>query len=237
MELVNGLSLHDYSNARLSFPIIWSVVDQTLSALAHAHSRRVIHGDLKPSNIIIETVENEPPKVHILDFGLAWLKEDPHDERLDGEKAMEFEPHAGAGTPGYMAPEQIMHEMHHVCGATDLYSLACVTYKLLAGCAPFSGDPKGALEASCVRRTARAQTGSGRAGWRRSFHHALPCQATLDRFEFAAEARRAWAKFAPQRPVEPRLWRFPRVTRRGEEDKGSTTDVTTPKLNSQMELP
>jgi eukaryotic-like serine/threonine-protein kinase len=237
MELVNGLSLHDYSNARLSFPIIWSVVDQILSALAHAHSRRVIHGDLKPSNIIIETVENEPPKVHILDFGLAWLKEDPHDERLDGEKAMEFEPHAGAGTPGYMAPEQIMHEMHHVCGATDLYSLACVTYKLLAGCAPFSGDPKELLKLHAYEEPPQLKPAVVVPDGVVRFIMRCLNKRPWDRFEFAAEARRVWEKFAPARPVELRLWRFPRVTRRGEEEKGTTTEVTTPKLNSQSELP
>ena len=41
-----------------------------------------------------------------------------------------------------MAPEQIQHEMHHVCGATDLYSLGCILYKLLSGHAPFTGDAK-----------------------------------------------------------------------------------------------
>ena len=146
MDLVSGLSLHEYGNTRLSYPVIWSLVDQILGALAHAHSRGVVHGDLKPSNVIIEDGDGAPPMVHILDFGLAWLKQDPHDERLDGEKAMEFTPHAGAGTPGYMAPEQIMHEMHHVCGATDLYAIACILYKLIGGKAPFTGDPKELLK-------------------------------------------------------------------------------------------
>lgn len=236
MELVAGLSLHDYSNARLSFPIIWSIVDQTLGALAHAHSRRVIHGDLKPSNIIIEAGDGTPPKVHILDFGLAWLKEDPHDERLDGEKAMEFEPHAGAGTPGYMAPEQIMHEMHHVCGATDLYSLACITYRLLAGCAPWSGDPKELLKLHAYEAPPElkpaVQVPDGVVGFITRCLNKKP----WDRYEFAAEARRAWSVFKPGEPVDPRLWRFPRVTRRND-DGTSTTDVTTPKLESQPETP
>ena len=70
--------------------------------------------------MLVERREHEPPDIHVLDFGLAWLRLDAHDERLSGTKAMEFAPHAGAGTPGYMAPEQIQHEMHHVCGATDL---------------------------------------------------------------------------------------------------------------------
>jgi serine/threonine protein kinase len=90
MEFVTGASLHDLGHVQLSYPVIWSIVDQILDALAHAHARRVIHGDLKPSNVIVETRPRRPPRVHILDLGLAWLKEDPHDERLDGAKAMEF---------------------------------------------------------------------------------------------------------------------------------------------------
>jgi eukaryotic-like serine/threonine-protein kinase len=230
MELVKGLSLHDYSNARLSFPIIWSLVDQILSALAHAHSRRVIHGDLKPSNIIIEEGQGGPPIVHILDFGLAWLKEDPHDERLDGEKAMEFEPHAGAGTPGYMAPEQVMHEMHHVCGATDLYSLACILYKLLSGRAPFTGDPKELLKAHAYEEPPPLRPAVRIPEGVQKFVMRCMKKRPWERHEFAAEARRAWAAFKPPDDTDPRLWRFPRVAASPGKPDTSLTDVTTPRL-------
>jgi predicted Ser/Thr protein kinase len=111
MELVHGVSLHDLAHTRVTFPLVWAITDRILDALAHAHARGIIHGDLKPSNVLVERRDEEPPDVHVLDFGLAWLRQDWHDERLDGSKAMEFAPHAGAGTPGYMAPEQIQHEM------------------------------------------------------------------------------------------------------------------------------
>ena len=96
--------------------------------------------------------------VHILDFGLAWLKQDPHDERLDGYKAMEFTPHAGAGTPGYMAPEQILHEMHHVCGATDLYAIGCILYKLYRRHGVHR-RPEGAVETARLRGHSGAEAG------------------------------------------------------------------------------
>jgi serine/threonine protein kinase/tetratricopeptide (TPR) repeat protein len=211
MELVAGLSLHDYTNARLSFPIIWSIVDQVLGALAHAHSRRVIHGDLKPSNVIVEEGSGGPPRVHILDFGLAWLKADPHDERLDGEKAMEFTPHAGAGTPGYMAPEQIMHEMHHVCGATDIYSLACILFKLLGGRAVFSGDPKELLKLHAYEPPPPLKPAVAAPEAVAAFVARCLQKRPWDRFEFAAEARRAWNEFQPKDGIDARLWRFPRV--------------------------
>ncbi len=227
MELVNGLSLHDYSNARLSFPIIWSIVDQVLGALAHAHSRRVIHGDLKPSNVIVEEVNGSAPRVHILDFGLAWLKDDPHDERLDGEKPMEFQPHAGAGTPGYMAPEQIMHEMHHVCGATDIYSLACILYKLLSGRAIFTGDPKELLKLHAYEEPPPLRPAVTAPAGVAPFVGRCLKKKPWDRFEFAAEARRAWSEFKPGDNIDPRLWRFPRVAGSAPPPSLSAAELTT----------
>jgi serine/threonine protein kinase/tetratricopeptide (TPR) repeat protein len=211
MDLVTGLSLHEYGNSRLSYPIIWSLVDQILGALAHAHSRGVVHGDLKPSNIIVEEVDGAPPKIHILDFGLAWLKQDPHDERLDGEKAMEFTPHAGAGTPGYMAPEQIMHEMHHVCGATDLYAIACILYKLVGGRAPFTGDPKELLKLHAYEDVPPLKPAMDVPAGFVEFVARCMRKEPWQRFEFAAGARRSWAQLSPGKDVDPRQWRLPRV--------------------------
>lgn len=237
MELVKGLSLHDYSNARLSFPIIWSVVDQILSALAQAHARGVIHGDLKPSNVIVEEGHDKPPKVHILDFGLAWLKRDPHDERLDGEKAMTFQPHAGAGTPGYMAPEQIMHEKHHVCGATDLYSLGCVLYKLLSGRAPFTGDPKELLKAHAYEEPPPLKPAIRVPEGVRRFVMRCLRKRPWDRYEFAAEARRAWGEFQPDPNIDGRLWRFPRVAATPNTAEPSKTEATAPDVAESVQKP
>ncbi len=237
MELVRGLSLHDYSNARLSFPIIWSLVDQVLGALAHAHARGVIHGDLKPSNVIVEEGHDKPPQVHILDFGLAWLKQDPHDERLDGEKAMQFQPHAGAGTPGYMAPEQIMHEKHHVCGATDLYALACVLYKLLSGRAPFSGDPKELLKAHAYEEAPPLKPAVRVPEGVRRFVMRCLRKRPWDRYEFAAEAKQAWAEFKPKEPVDSRLWRFPRVAATPGVADPSKTEATAPDVAEAISRP
>ena len=212
MDLVTGVSLHDLAQARLSFPLIWSIIDSVLGALAHAHARGIVHGDLKPSNVLVEELGDVPPRIHILDFGLAWLKRDPHDERLDGAKNPEFAPHAGAGTPGYMAPEQIQHEMHHVCGATDLYALGCVLYKLLTGHAPFSGEPKELLrlhafenvpELKLVIPDAPPEVGR--------FVLRLLAKKPWERWEFAAEARADWNAWRPDPKVSPRVWRFPKL--------------------------
>ncbi len=211
MEFVTGVSLHDLGHAVLSYPIVWSIVDQILDALAHAHARRVIHGDLKPSNVIVEARDKRPPRVHILDFGLAWLKEDPHDERLDGAKAMEFLPHAGAGTPGYMAPEQIQHEMHHVCGATDLYAVGCLIYRLIGGRPPFAGDTKELLHQHAFDAPPKLVPVLEAPAAVSDFAQRLLRKRPWQRYEFAAEARRAWKLLAPQWPLSSNAWAFPQL--------------------------
>lgn len=210
MELVSGYSLHDLAQATLGFPLIWSIADQIMSALAHAHAHGVVHGDLKPSNVIVREIPGKPPQVHILDFGLAWLKEDPHDERLDGEKRMEFVPHAGAGTPGYMAPEQIMHEMHHVEGPTDLYALACILFKLIGGRAPFRGDPKELLKLHAYENPPLLKPVISVPDGVVEFITRLLQKRPWQRYMFAQDARRAWAKVRPA-VDDPAAWRFPKI--------------------------
>ncbi|MEE8525230.1 MAG: protein kinase [Thermoanaerobaculia bacterium] len=124
MELVEGKNFAELLTEReLSVPGAVRVGRQICAALAHAHQRRIIHRDLKPSNLLW------PPekRVKLTDFGLARA----------------FEAAAGhvvtrpAGTPYYMAPEQIRGEA--VDPRTDLYSLGCVLYELLTRKGPFEG--------------------------------------------------------------------------------------------------
>jgi eukaryotic-like serine/threonine-protein kinase len=207
MELVGGASLHDLTHSRLAFPVIWSIVDQILDALAHAHARGVIHGDLKPSNVLVERRDTEPPFIHVLDFGLAWLRIDAQDERLSGSKPMEFAPHAGAGTPGYMAPEQIQHEMHHVCGATDLYALGCILYRMIGGKAPFSGNSKELLRVHAFDAPPELKPVIDVPEGVVAFVHQLLAKRPWDRWEYAAEARAVWNKWQPHE-VDATVWRF-----------------------------
>src|SRR5450432_3517125 len=207
MELVSGVSLHELVHTRLTFPLIWTIVDQILSALAHAHARGIIHGDLKPSNVLVEAIDDQPPQVHVLDFGLAWLRQDALDARLDGNKPMEFAPHAGAGTPGYMAPEQIQHEMHHVCGATDLYSLGCILYRLFAGRAPFSGESKELLRVHAFEQAPALKAVIDAPEGTVPFIMRLLAKRPWDRWEFAAECRAEWGKWRPK--AEPAEYHLP----------------------------
>ena len=197
MDVASGPSLHELGTHRLSFELIWTIVDQILGALAHAHARGITHGDLKPSNVLVADRAPDAPHVDILDFGLAWLKRDPHDERLDGLSSPGFALHAGAGTPGYMAPEQIQHETHHVCGATDLYSVGCILYRLLSGAPPFEGKAKDVLRQHAFDEVPKLELDIDAPQGVDDFVMRLLRKRPWDRFDFARDAQRAWETFRP----------------------------------------
>lgn len=127
MEWVEGRTLQAVINDEdvpLTREQALQIVQQLASALDYAHQQGVIHRDLKPSNVIID----EHGDVAIIDFGLGWLTDD-----LSVTKTGTV-----LGTPQYVAPEQI--QGNEPSGAADQYSLAVVTYEMLAGAPPFVAD-------------------------------------------------------------------------------------------------
>jgi serine/threonine protein kinase len=106
------------------------LIATTARAVHHAHQRGVLHRDLKPANILID--KTGAPL--LTDFGLAKILRGASDSTYAQSLTA---PGEIAGTPGYMAPEQ-------VCGApttasSDVYGLGAILYELLTGCPPFQG--------------------------------------------------------------------------------------------------
>ncbi|QEG41175.1 protein kinase domain-containing protein [Roseimaritima ulvae] len=127
-ELLPGLNLHDWLLAnRPDWIESVEVVIQIAEALSHAHSRRVIHRDVKPANVLI--CPDRGPV--LVDFGLALATANQGDE-IGSVR----------GTMTYMSPEQIEGRAHRVDGRTDLYSLGVVLYQMLCGFVPFAAEKK-----------------------------------------------------------------------------------------------
>jgi serine/threonine protein kinase len=220
MDAVPGRSLHEWiylahTDGLLPWPVVWECVDQVLGALAHAHSRGVIHGDLKPSNVLLDI----PPElataapdaaasrdgdaaapsvgVHVLDLGLAWLMQDRVDHRLDGGRTAEPTLRWGAGTPGWMAPEQIRFAAPHIGPPTDLYALGCILFALLSDREPYTGTNEELLQQHKTAPVPEPSIPPGVPPEVAAFVMKLMAKRPWHRFEFASDARRVWRRFAP----------------------------------------
>jgi serine/threonine-protein kinase len=127
MELVEGRSLRSVLSSAVgpvSLAHAARLGRQVLAALAHAHARGIVHRDIKPGNILVDSDD----VVKVADFGIAKAAEDTTDLSPAGMVI---------GTAAYVSPEQAAGRV--VTPASDLYSLGCVLYECLACQPPFVG--------------------------------------------------------------------------------------------------
>jgi serine/threonine-protein kinase len=127
MKFISGTSLEDVLESKqpLSYDYIQRILWEAARALGHAHSRNVVHRDVKPANIMFD----HDGRVMLTDFGISKALQSAGG--LTGTGMI-------VGTPHYMAPEQAKGQP--VDGRADQYSLGIVGYRLLSGTLPFSGD-------------------------------------------------------------------------------------------------
>jgi eukaryotic-like serine/threonine-protein kinase len=127
-ELIEGESMRELIGRIAPVPPSDSValIRNIAEGLAHCHDHQIIHRDLKPENILI-TTGGQPV---VLDFGLALTKK--------SFRVTYANLSSTAGTPDYMAPEQIEGQRGDI--RTDVYAVGTMLFELLTGRTPFSGD-------------------------------------------------------------------------------------------------
>lgn len=127
MELIDGMTLKQYMQKR-GTPLNWRealhFITQIVRALGHAHSRGIVHRDIKPHNIMVL----RDGSVKVTDFGIARLT----------SAAQATLTQEALGSVHYISPEQAKGS--HVDGRSDLYSVGVMLYEMLTGRLPFEGE-------------------------------------------------------------------------------------------------
>jgi serine/threonine protein kinase/ribosomal protein L40E len=128
MEMIEGRSLREVArDGPLNAAFAAAVTSQVCAALDEAHRRHIVHRDIKPDNIILNSTPTGL-RVKVLDFGIAKLRDDTASHLTQTGSVM--------GTPHYMSPEQCLGE--ELDNRADVYSVGVVLYEMLCGRVPFN---------------------------------------------------------------------------------------------------
>ncbi len=146
MEYLEGCDLAELLelNGPIEIPELVDYMLQALEGIAHAHAARIVHRDVKPSNLFITVRPDGSNTVKVLDFGISKStveQVDPQAMKLTGNIVL--------GSPAYMSPEQVRNASG-VDGRSDVWSLGVSMYELLTGRMPFDGTGVGEILAAIL---------------------------------------------------------------------------------------
>lgn len=199
MELVPGMTFGELLGREypLDFGRLVSIADQVCLALEVAHRSGVVHCDMKPSNIMIESVPGNPDHVKVLDFGISRsLKREPGHSALDKEII---------GSYYYMAPEQILGD--EVTPQTDVYGLGVVLFTSLTAAYPFNEADDARLMDAIIKTPPPTPSKVRPELPIPPALDAIVCKALskdpADRYQSCAELRRALLRFEESSALSP----------------------------------
>src|ERR1700723_1568771 len=147
MEYVEGKTLRQRLNQAINVNQFFEIAIQCADALTAAHERGILHGDIKPENVML----TESGQVKLLDFGVArHLAAAGVTNTATTQSLSSFAP--VGGTPSYMAPEVLMGNLPDF--RADIFSLGVVFYEMLGGCHPFHGATPAVIAMQIVQQEA-----------------------------------------------------------------------------------
>ncbi|WP_374023293.1 serine/threonine-protein kinase [Mycobacterium sp. HNNTM2301] len=147
MEYVEGTAANDLGRANLTRTRIVRIVTDVAAALDYAHSRRVLHRDIKPGNFLVSAPGSDHERVLLADFGIARALDDATTLTATGSMV---------GTAAYAAPETI--EGRAADPRSDIYSLGCALFRLLTSRTPYEDNSLPAMLAGHLMRPAPRAT-------------------------------------------------------------------------------
>jgi eukaryotic-like serine/threonine-protein kinase len=134
-EMLEGVNLEELVRASGPLPVATtlSYVTQACAGLLEAHSKGIVHRDIKLANLFLAHSRGTAPVIKVMDFGVArWVGDELQNSRLTS-------PGVNIGTPCYQSPEQL-ESAGDVDGRSDIWGLGLVLFELLTGYCPFEGS-------------------------------------------------------------------------------------------------
>ncbi len=204
MPYVDGETLRHRLARETRLPVedVVRIIAEVGGALARAHETGVVHRDIKPANILFESGH-----ALVADFGVARAIDAAGGQRLTRTGL-------AVGTPAYMSPEQVTGEASEDA-RSDVYSLGCLAYEMLAGEPPFTGSSAQAVIAGHMARPVpplRGRRPDVPPGLERAIERALAKEpserftTTTEMVEAMAGAMTVQAQLADERQVARRRW-------------------------------
>lgn len=182
MELISGKTIEELiEQAPLTWADFREVALQTQEALIAAQEHNLVHGDIKPSNLMLAWLPSGKFQIKIVDFGLATLIQSQSSEELQALDSV-------FGSVFFMSPEQF--ERQPLDARSDLYSMGCVYYQALTGVYPFIGASCQEVMEAHLKHTVRPiqELRSGIPLWACEWIMGLISRRPADRPETAREA-------------------------------------------------